>query len=88
MSYSGGTWDQLKGLTAGPLMSALERDGWVLDTVSGSIHTYLKSTPHGNRRVQVHFHGKNKGWGRSLVKKMLSEIAWTEDDLRVLKLIK
>ena len=69
-------------------MSALEEDGWQLDTTKGSIHTYIKFTSKGNRRVQVHFHGKNKGWGRALVKKMLSEIAWSEGDLKRLRLIK
>lgn len=87
MSYPKSVWAQLKGLTAGPLMAALEKDGWVCDTISGSIHTYLKATPHGNRRVQVHFHGKNKGWGPGLLKKMLAEIDWTEQEMRKLKLI-
>ncbi len=88
MSFNKNIWDQLKGLTAGSLIAALEQDGWVCDTTKGSIQTFIKHTESGNKRVQVHFHGANKGWGRSLLKKMLSEIGWTEQDLKKLKLVK
>ena len=67
-------------------MSALERDGWTLDTTRGSIHTYIKNVAGVNRRVQVHFHGKNVGWGAKMLKKMLGDIEWTEEDLKRLGL--
>ena len=88
MNYPKNTWDQLKGLKAGTLMSALRKDGWKLDTTSGSIHTFIKAIDGENRRVQVHFHGSNKGWSSKLLKKMLAEIGWTEENLKALKLIK
>ena len=88
MSFPKNTWEQLKGLKAGPLMAALTKDGWDLDTTQGSIHTYIKCLPEGNRRVQVHFHGKKKGWGPGLLKKILEDIGWTEEDLKNLGLIK
>lgn len=87
MSFSPHVWSQLKGLTAGPLMVALERDDWELDNTRGSIHTYIKKIGNQNHRVQVHFHGRNAGWGPSLLKKMLSEIGWTEQDMKQLGLI-
>ena len=88
MKYDSNVWDQLKGITAGKLMAALLKSGWTLDDTSGSIHTYKKDDNGTNRRVQVHFHGKNKGWRQGLVKKMLSEIGWSEAELKDLKLIK
>lgn len=90
MSFSKNVWDQLKGLDAGTLVSALEKDGWVLDTTCGSIRTYIKESPDGEsrRRVQVHYHGDKKGWGRSLLNKILSNIGWTEKEMRDLKLLK
>lgn len=69
-------------------MSALQRDGWKLDSTRGSIHTYIKAQPDGTRRrVQVHFHGKNKGWGPGLLKGMLADIGWSEADFHRLKLL-
>lgn len=87
MSFPHNVWQQLKGLTAGEVMSALSRDGWTLDCTRGSIHTYIKASPAGNRRVQIHFHGKNKGWQPRLLKGILDDIAWTEADLARLKII-
>lgn len=69
-------------------MSALERDGWSLDTTKGSIRTYKKGEGKDARRVQVHFHGNNEGWGPKLLKKILSNIGWDEGDLKRLKLIR
>ncbi len=39
------------------------------------------------KRVSIHYHPK-KTYGPKLLKKLLRQIGWTEDDLRRLKLIK
>lgn len=89
MSYPKHVFAQLKALDSGSLIGTLEKDGWVLDTTVGSIRTYIKQAENRpNRRVQVHYHGDKRTYGRWLLNKMLSEIEWTENDLRRLKLIK
>lgn len=81
-------WRQLKGLTAGELCRALERDGWQRDTRSGSQHIYRTVTDTGAiLRVSVHVH-PHKTFGPGLLKGLLTDIGWSVADLRRLKLIK
>ena len=84
MSFPAHVWNQLKGITAGELMSALEKDGWTVDAKHGSIHIYI--SPSGGR-VSVHFH-PHKTFGPGLLKGMLKDIGCNEGELRRLKLIK
>lgn len=44
---------------------------------------YLK----GGKRISVHFHGKST-YGEKLLKSLLADTEWTDDDARRLKLIK
>jgi predicted RNA binding protein YcfA (HicA-like mRNA interferase family) len=83
MALAGNVWDQLKNTTAGDLAKALQRDGWVLDTKGGSQHIFWKS----GRRVSVHIH-PHKTFGAKLLKGLLDDIGWNDDDLRRLRLIK
>jgi predicted RNA binding protein YcfA (HicA-like mRNA interferase family) len=76
-------WVQLRNISATELMRALERDQWSCDVGGGSIHIYLKDT----RRVSVHFHPK-KTFGEKLLKAMLSDIGWADEDAKRLKLAK
>lgn len=84
MSFPGHVWDQLKGKSADELVKALSRDGWTLDTTRGAIRVYRH--PDG-RRVAIHYHPK-KTYGPALLKELLKDVGWSEDDLRRLKLIK
>jgi predicted RNA binding protein YcfA (HicA-like mRNA interferase family) len=77
-------WEQLKNKTADELISALERDGAILDTCHGSARVYRY--PDG-RRIAIHYH-PHKTYGPKLLKALVDDIDWKEDDLRRLKLIK
>jgi predicted RNA binding protein YcfA (HicA-like mRNA interferase family) len=80
-------WRQLKGLTAGELCRALDRDGWQLDTRGSSQHIYRKADAGAILRVSVHVH-PHKTFGPALLKGLLADIGWSVADLQRLKLIK
>ena len=76
--------DQLKNKTPKDLMLALEKDGAMLDTTRGAVQVYRY--PDG-RRVTIHYH-PHKTYGIKLIEGLISDIGWTEEDLKRLKLIK
>ncbi len=84
MSYPPHIWDQLKNLTKGDLIKALEKDGWQCDSKKGAEQVFWN--PDG-RRVSVHYHVKTT-FGPNLLKNLLKDIGWTQDDFVRLKLIK
>ena len=65
-------------------MSALEKDGAVLDITRGAVQVYRY--PDG-RRVTIHYQPR-KTYGPKLLKFLIEEIGWSEEDLRRLKLVK
>jgi len=85
MKYSKNVWEQLKGKTADELISALLKDGFVLDAKvkTERIYRHLDGT-----RVSIHYHTGNKCYGARLLKTLLEDIGWSEDDMRQLKLVK
>ena len=92
MAYAKHIWSQLKNLTSDHLVRALEKDGWIrkrdVGATSGSILTYVEvDCGKVQRIVHVHWHSK-KTYGPRLLKTLLADIGWSEDDLRRLKLIK
>ncbi len=104
MAFNANVWSQLKGLTSGDLIKALTKDGWTLDGTRGAIHVYVKEIrlpspskdkktglplPYtiAHNRVGIHYHPKNQ-YGAKLLTELLDDIAWTEADLRRLKLIR
>ena len=76
-------WAQLKNITADELIRALENDGWKLRGGSGSRRIYLK----GLKLASIHYHPK-KSYGRDLLRDLLIDIGWNEEDLKRLKLVK
>jgi len=78
-------WDQLKGKTTDALISALLKDGFVLDEKVRTERIYRH--PDG-RRVSVHYHTGNKCYGPSLLKSLINDTGWSKDDMQRLKLIK
>jgi predicted RNA binding protein YcfA (HicA-like mRNA interferase family) len=84
MDFSKQVWDQLKNKSAKELISALKKDGAILDTTKGAAQVYLY--PDG-RRIAIHFHPQ-KTYGPKLMKTLIDDIGWTESDLKRLKLIK
>lgn len=84
MSFAPHIWGQLKSITAAELIKALEQDGWSCDTNGGSSFIYR----HSDRRmVSIHFHPK-KTYGPKMLKDLLNDIGWSEQDLKRLKLCK
>jgi len=87
MAFTPNVWNQLKGITASEIISALERDGWQRDPSSkGAILGFIKKGPP-NSRITIHYHPK-KTYGAKLLTGLLEDIGWSEDDMRRLKLIK
>jgi len=85
MGFSKNVWEQLKNITADELITALVKNGFVLDEPVRTERIYR----HPDRRkVSIHYHTGNKCYGRKLLKSLLEDIGWTEADMRRLKLIK
>ncbi len=77
-------WNQLKNLTADELCAALEKDGWAWETTRGASRTYRH---YDGTRVTIHYH-PTKTYGPNLLKSLLADIGWTEEEMRRLRLIK
>jgi predicted RNA binding protein YcfA (HicA-like mRNA interferase family) len=84
MKYSSQTWNQLKNITADQLIKALEKSGWERDESSGAILVYKHPD---KRRITIHYHPK-KTYGPKLLKELLKQIDWSEEEMRKLKLVK
>ncbi len=67
------------------LISAVVRDGFILDEREGSSRLYRH--PDG-RRVSIHYHTGSRTYDPKLLKALLEDIGWTEADMRRLKLIR
>jgi predicted RNA binding protein YcfA (HicA-like mRNA interferase family) len=81
-------FSKIRALTAEEFMRALLADGFVLrkSRRGGSHRRYLH--PDG-RRVTVAFHGSNTTFVPKTLRSMIEEqAAWTERDLKRLKLIR
>lgn len=86
MKFSKATWGQLKSKTSDDLIRALRKDGWKEEFRSGATRAFIKyGTP--NRRIVIHYHPK-KTYTPGLLKALLRDTGWTENDFRRLKLIK
>ena len=85
MNLPDNIWKQIRNKSADKLVSALLKDGFILDTKVRTERIYRH--PDG-RRVSIHYHTGNKTYRSGLLKKLLDDIGWTEEDLRRLKLVK
>lgn len=94
MAFPQNAWNQLKNLSKGDFISALERDGWKESPPShssGSIRLYIKFAADGKTpllRVEIHFHHASDTCSPKLLKALLADTGWSEQDMRRLKLIK
>jgi predicted RNA binding protein YcfA (HicA-like mRNA interferase family) len=78
-------FSHLRSLTARELISALARDGFVLDRQAGAHQLYLH--PDG-RRVTVSFHRPGATFELKTLRAMIElQAHWTDQDLKRLKLI-
>ena len=79
-------YSHLRGLTAREVISALARDGFVLDRQSGAHQLYLHSD---GRRVTVSFHRPGETFEIKTLRSMIElQARWTDADLKRLKLIR
>mgnify|MGYP001559826756 CR=1 FL=1 len=85
MSFSPHIWRQLKSISCDELIAALEKDNWTCDEKHGAVHVYLSADK--SKRVTVHYHPQ-KTYGPSLLKALLVDIGWSEQDMRRVKLVK
>ena len=84
MNYTKNVWDQLKNTTAGEIQKALTKDGWVLDITRGATQAYISSD---GKRVVIHVH-PTKTYRPKLLKALIDDTGWNEQDLKRLNLIK
>jgi len=76
----------LRSLTAREFISALTRDGFLLDRQSGS-HRLYRSTD--GRRVTVSFHSPGETFAPGTLRAMIEiQARWSEEDLKRLKLLR
>lgn len=85
MNYSKNAWSQLKNKNADDLIRALLKDGFLLDAVVRTERIYRH--PRG-QKVSIHYHEGTKCYGPGLLKALLDDIGWSENDMRRIKLIK
>ena len=77
-------WNQLKNKSADDFISALQKDGWNKDTTIGAEQIFRH--PDG-RRISIHYHPR-KTYQPKLLKRLLEDIGWTENEMKKLKFIK
>lgn len=89
MAYSANVWNQIKGLSKGDLVSALEKDGWTLEPTKSAERVFVDLNANPHKRVSIHYHhSKDTFRDPKLLKSVLNDIGWTEQDMKRLKLIK
>jgi predicted RNA binding protein YcfA (HicA-like mRNA interferase family) len=79
-------YGRLKSLSARRIVSALKRDGFVLDRQTAGHRHYLHPD---ERRVTVTFHHPGQTFAPKTLKSMIElQARWSEADIRRIKLIK
>jgi len=78
-------WKQIRNKSVDKLISALLKDGFVLDVKVRTERIYHH--PDG-RRVSIHYHTGSTTYRPGLLKQLLEDTEWSENDMRRLKLIK
>jgi predicted RNA binding protein YcfA (HicA-like mRNA interferase family) len=86
MSFPAHIWSQLKNLRKKDFIKALERDGWGRDpNCKGAILVFLKEGR--SDRVTIHYHPQQT-LGPKILKALIEDTGWNEDDLRRVGLIR
>lgn len=78
-------WKQLKNKPTEELITALLRDGF---TLADKVRTERIYRHPDRRKVSIHYHKSSETYGAKLLKALLEDTKWSEDDMRRLKLIK
>ena len=85
MALTENAWKQIRNKSVDILISALIKDGFVSDEKVKTERIYRH--PDG-RRVSIHYHKGSTTYKPGLLKSLLKDVGWTENDMRRLKLIK
>ena len=86
--YSKRVWDQLNNKTVQDIQKAMKRDGWVLEDGNRGPPAYHNpNKPPNANRIVLHVHPKQVK-GPKVLKKILDDLGWTEQDMLDLKLVK
>ena len=85
MSFAPNIWGQLKSVTCDEIIAALKRAGWTCDTKGGSMRIYM--SPDRRYRVSIHYHPK-KTYGAKMLKGLLTDTGWSDNQLKEYGLIK
>jgi hypothetical protein len=88
MKFPKNIWDQIKSLTSNDFYQALQKDDkWEFIDSKGAQQTF-RNKCNGDY-VSIHLHPTSKcGYGQKLLKDLLDQIGWSEEEMRQLKLIK
>jgi predicted RNA binding protein YcfA (HicA-like mRNA interferase family) len=84
-SFPDNIWRQLKNKTTDELISALLKDGFRLADKVRTEHVYRHPDA---RKTSIHYHKGSETYGAKLLKGLLGDTSWSEEDMRRLKLIK
>ena len=85
MNYEKNVWGQIRNKSAGDIIKALEKDGFIPDDPLRTERIYRH--PDG-RLVSIHYHSNDRCYGPKLLKGLFDDIAWSEADMKRLKFIK
>jgi predicted RNA binding protein YcfA (HicA-like mRNA interferase family) len=78
---------RLHTLTAREIISALMRDGFYARPGKAGTGSHQRFQHQDGRRVTVTFHKSSDTFAPKTLKSMFTQAAWTEDDLKRLKLV-
>lgn len=84
-SFSQNVWNQLKNKATNDLIRALLKDGFKLVDKIRTERIYRH--PDG-RKVTIHYHKGSETYGANLLKALLKDTGWAEEDMKRLKLIR
>lgn len=78
----------VKGQDCSRLDQGIKRDGWTEEARSGETRGFVKQSIDGTgrKRVVIHFHPK-KQYGPRLIRYLVRDIGWSDEDLRRLEMI-
>ncbi|MBI2908018.1 MAG: hypothetical protein HYX92_10225 [Chloroflexi bacterium] len=85
MGFPKDVWDQLRGRSTADIVSALLRDGFVLDARARTERVYRHQD---GRRISLHYHTGSRCYGPGLLKALLTDSGWSVEDMKRLKLVK
>ena len=78
------TRPELRGITVGEFISALEREGFYLDRTRGN---HLRYRNADGRQVTVAFHRSGATFGKAMLHSLLRATRWNDEDLRRIGLL-